>query len=322
MSTTLKTSIIIVSYNTRELLLKCLRSIYTYEARDSVEIIVVDNNSTDGSARAVSMIFPDVVLIPQDRNIGFAAANNIGIRRARAMHLLLLNPDTEFVDHTLEPLLHFLDCEQRVDLVGCRILNSDGSLQPSIYPLTGLISTIWVALFLEKLVPLTKVAGRWKIGIPAPQEPVEVERVVGAFMLLRRSTLDKVGLFDESFFMYGEDEDLCYRIKDIGGRIVYFPHVSIVHHGGQSAQQDILATKRYVDISKFHFIAKHKSFPTRIALAAVWYVGLLLRFVAIVFVPSSRRNGLLQMYAQSMKSLAKSVLFLHVPRPSKSQECL
>lgn len=232
-------SIIVVSYNVRDLLLAALSSIRDQAGPVEVETIVVDNASTDGTVRAVSAAFPEVAVVELLENRGFGAANNVGLRRARGRYILFLNPDAALRPDALPILVRYLDDHPDVGVVAPRLRYPDGSIQPSRrrFPTVA-------TLLVESTVPQ-----RWWSGWPANQryflagtaeeDEQDVDWVVGAAFLARRNALDPIGGFDERFFMYSEELDLCRRIRSRGWRIGYCPNAEVVHHEGRSSEQNL-----------------------------------------------------------------------------------
>jgi len=240
-------SIIIVSWNTRELLAQCLQSV-----GENVQTFVVDNASTDGSPDMVLERFPWVHLIENIENVGFARANNQALRLSQGRYVLLLNSDTEVQAGALETLVTFMDEHPEAGAAGPYLLNSDGTLQPSCHPLLTPEREFWRLLFLERMLPrATYPMARWDT-----QCPHEVEVIKGACLLLRRETLDQVGLLDERYFIYSEEMDLCYRIRRAGWRLYWVPQARVIHYGEASTRQ--MAEAMYVQLyrSKVQFQRK------------------------------------------------------------------
>jgi GT2 family glycosyltransferase len=203
-----------------------------------METYVVDNDSGDGSADMAAEDFPWVQLIRSPENLGYARANNLALRRARGRCVLLLNPDTELGPSALADMLAYLDAHPDTGAVGPKLVRPDGSLDlacrrsfptPSVafYRLVGL----------TRLFPRSRRFGRYNLTYLDPDVETEVDALAGAFMLVRREAVDTVGLLDEGFFMYGEDLDWAYRIKEQGWRIRYNPKVAVLHHKGESSRQ-------------------------------------------------------------------------------------
>lgn len=248
-------SLIIVNWNTRDLLAGCLESlrfnVSTFE-RLSIETFVVDNASTDGSVQMVRERFPWVQLFENPENAGFARANNQGIQASKGQYILLLNSDTVVHPGALETLLTFMDEHPQAGACGPRLLNGDGSLQPSVHPMLTPTREFWRLLFLDRLWPLaTYPQDRWDVTTPKP-----VETIKGACLLLRRTALDQVGLLDESYFMYTEEVDLCYRLARAGWQLWYVPQSVVTHFGGGSSKQ--IQEEMYLELyrSKVRFYRK------------------------------------------------------------------
>ncbi len=235
---TAEVSVIIVNWNVRELLRDCLSSLRSRSglAPDRMQVIVVDNDSQDGSADMVAAEFPEVTLIRNTENQGFGRANNRAVPLCSGRYLMLLNPDTLIVDHAVERLVERMDARPDVAVLGCRLLNADRSLQRwtgGAFPRAWNLASHY--LFLDRILP--------RALRPAPlyldsdvREDIDVDWVSGACMVLRPSMLDGK-LFDPAFFMYGEDMELCHRLKAGGHRVVYTPSASIIHYQGASMKQ-------------------------------------------------------------------------------------
>ena len=249
-------SIILVSWNTRELLRACLRSVYAQA--DSahgapLELILIDNASTDGTPAAIRAEFPAVRLIHNPVNVGFAAANNQGLSMASGEILILLNPDTELRPGSVAALADFMDAYPTAGAAGALLLNPDGTLQDSAYPMLGLGREIWRMLHLDRLhrlasYPLEDWASGGPRGVGVAQ---------GACLALRRKALESVGLLDEQYFMYTEEVDLCYRMARAGWGVYWVPQARVLHYGGQSTRQ--AETEMFLRLyeSKVRFFRKH-----------------------------------------------------------------
>lgn len=242
-------AIVIVNYNTREDLDRCLGSIARSEGDFSRVVIVVDNASTDGSAEMVRAKHPWVDrLIVTDHNGGYAYANNIGLRalgfgeeaptNSLPRYVLLLNPDTILPPTALKEMLDFMDRSPDVGAAGPKLVRQDGRLDLACrrsFPTPAV--SFYRMVGLSKLFPSSPRFGRYNMTFLDPDLETDVDAVVGAFMLMRAEALQEAGLLDEAFFMYGEDLDLCYRIKEKGWRIVYHPQVTVVHVKGASSRK-------------------------------------------------------------------------------------
>ena len=248
-----KLAIIIVSWNTKSLLYACLESILFYPPDCSYEIWVVDNDSTDGSVEMVREQFPEVNLIASEVNWGFAGGNNLALRQVRADYILLLNPDTEVKPEALSALVAFMERQPEAGAAGSRLLNPDDTLQLSCHPMPTLSRELWRLLHLDKI----KAYGRYKMHQWDETTPRAVDILQGASLLLRKPLLDKIGLFDETYFMYSEEVDLCRRIQLAGWQLYWVPQSQVVHYGGQSTRQ--VAAEMFLRLyeGKLLFFRKH-----------------------------------------------------------------
>lgn len=256
----MQVSVIIVNYNVRAFLENSLNSVMKALAGIDGEIIVVDNASDDGSIEMVRQKFPQVKLIVNDNNVGFAAANNAGIRIAKGDYLLLLNPDTILQENTITIMLNFLESNKDVGLAGCKILNPDGTLQLAC---RRSFPTPWVAftkiIGLSALFPKIPLFGKYNLEYLAPDKSYEVDAVSGSFMFLQRKVAEEVGGLDEQFFMYGEDLDWCYRIKKAGWKIFYVHKTQVIHYKGESVRRsNIDEVKLFYEAMRL-FVKKHFS---------------------------------------------------------------
>lgn len=236
-------SIIIVNYNVRAYLEQCLRSVFASRCALDFEVYVVDNHSTDGSVAYLKGLYPQVHFIENDENLGFARANNEAIRCSKGRYVLLLNPDTIITEHTLVDCVSYLDTRPDAGGLGTYMLRTDGSFA---YESRRGLPTPFVAFCkmsgLCKMFPHSRLFGKYYMRYLNEMEESEIEVISGAFMMLRRSALEKVGLLDEAFFMYGEDIDLSYRLLKGGFKNYYIPS-PILHYKGESTEK---SSFRYV----------------------------------------------------------------------------
>lgn len=253
-------SIVIVNYNVKEFLEQSLQSIRKASTDVDVEVIVVDNHSVDSSTEMLRSKFPWVQLIANDANHGFAIAVNQGIRASAGEYVLVLNPDTLVQEDTFSSLLKYMDGHPEVGVAGCKILNPDGSLQLACRRSFPTLKTALPKILgLNKLFPNSRFFGRYNLTYLDEDEITDVDAVSGSFMFVRRQALDEVGLLDETFFMYGEDLDWCYRFNQAGWKVRYVPLTKIIHYKGESSKfapfDSYVAFYRAMDL----FVKKHFS---------------------------------------------------------------
>jgi len=300
-------SIVIVNWNTRDLLVQCLESVISsqisvarHRAADlaidnrllTTEIFVVDNASSDGSPRMIQELFPWVWLIKNRKNVGFAQANNQAIRESTGRYVLLLNPDTEVLPGTLEILVHFMDAHPQAGAAGTRLLNPDSTLQPSCHPAPTLSREFWRLFHLDAIWPYACYPmASWDL-----ETAREVDVVQGACLILRREALDQVGWLDEDYFIYSEEVDLCHRLRQHGWSVYWVPQAVVMHYGGQSTQQ--VATEMFLRLyqSKLLYFRKHHGWLAtevyKLILLAAALTRLLLSPLAWLERPPQRQRHL------------------------------
>jgi len=230
-------SIVIVSFNTREILRECLQSVMRESTRLTIEILVVDNASSDGSAEMVEAEFPNVRLFLSKTNLGFGAANNVALEQARGKYFVLLNSDAFFEPNALELAIRHMDETPGCGLGGGRLVGRDGSWQPSARSFHSVLGDALVLTGLAAKFPKSKFFGDFDRTWADGNEAAAVDWVPGAFSIIRPEALVKAGLFDPIFFLYYEEVDLCLRIKQAGYSIWYWPDIVVVHIGGESSRR-------------------------------------------------------------------------------------
>ena len=248
-------SIIIVNWNTRELLAQCLQSIEDSVRETVYEVWVVDNGSSDSSVTMVAERFPAVHVIDNPRNVGFVCANNQALARCRGRYVLLLNSDTQALADSVDRAVRFISEHPRAGIAGVRLLNSDGTFQASYTPYPPLLREV---LILSGL-------GRLLVGPAFPSREAEVEKgaqritgyVEGAFLMARREAIEQIGGLDEHIFMYAEEVDWCYRFHQAGWEVWYLPRAPIIHHGGQTSKKRQGRMEAELYRSRIYFFRKH-----------------------------------------------------------------
>jgi len=287
----LDVSIIVVSYNTRDITLDCLSSIVVETLAASYEIIVVDNNSSDGSAAAISRQFPEVKLVALDDNVGFGRANNMAVQEARGRRILLLNPDTIILDHAIDRLVEFAEENPSFHVWGGRTLFPDGSLnRTSCFRRMSLWNLLCFALgftYFGRANPIfnSEAYGGWDRDTER-----HVDIVTGCFLLIDRMLWDKLGGFDPIFFMYGEEADLCQRARSLGAHPAITPDATIVHYGGAS---DIVPVDKRVKVFKgrMTLINRHFGWPARTIGHALHLIAPLIRWCGYGMAAAVARNS-------------------------------
>jgi N-acetylglucosaminyl-diphospho-decaprenol L-rhamnosyltransferase len=252
-------SVVIVSWNTRDLTLRCLRSLHAEVNRSeiAVETILVDNASSDRTVESVADEFPDVMTLPQPENLGFAAANNIGLSHSRGKAVLILNPDTEIQPGSLTRLWKTLHASSHVGLVAPVLLNTDGSFQSAGFRFPGLVQTMLDLYPLHPRLVGSSLNGRFGPG--DGQTPFRIDHPLGACMLVRRNVIDEVGDFDTGYFIYSEEIDWCRRIAGAGWTTLCAPGARVTHHGGQSTSQVRDRMRRQLHQSRARYLRRYHS---------------------------------------------------------------
>jgi len=246
-------SIIIVNWNTGAFLLQCLESLYQGVGDTATEVWVVDNGSADGSGAAVRERFPEVILIENPMNLGFGRASNQAMRRSKGMYMLLLNPDTRVTPGAIGRLLSFMETHPGAGVAGAQLLNADGTKQNSIANFPSLATELLNKSLLRWLFP-KKFPGKERNY----QEPMEVDSVIGACMMVRREAVNQVGWLDEDYFLFLEETDWCFRMKKVGWKIYHCPQAKVIHLQGKSAEVEKSKAKLEYYLSRYHFFRKNR----------------------------------------------------------------
>ena len=290
----MKLSVVIVNYNVKHFLEQCLNSVYAAAKHCTAEVFVVDNNSVDGSCAMVKEKFPDVILIENTVNYGFSYANNQAIKQSNGEYVLLLNPDTVVEEKTFSLICDFMDNQPEAGGLGVKMIDGKGNFLPeskrglptpsiAFYKISGL----------ARLFPGSKRFGQYHLSYLNKDEIHQVDVLSGAFMLLRKTTIEKTGLLDEDFFMYGEDIDLSYRIVLAGYKNYYFPKTTIIHYKGESTKKGsvnyvIVFYKAMIIFAKKHFSGKNARLLSKLINFAIYLrasLAILYRFVRTVALP-------------------------------------
>lgn len=268
-------SIIIVNFNVKEFLQNLLGSIQKSCGNITTEVIVIDNASDDGSVEILREKFPWVKLIANKKNLGFGRANNLGLEISQGKYILLINPDTIVQEDTFQKLIAFFERTPDAGLLGCKVLNSDGTLQLACrrgFP--GPWTSFTKVTGLSRLFPKSRLFARYNLTYLDENETYEVDAISGAFMMMKREVYETIGGFDSQFFMYGEDLDLCYRVQKAGYKVYYVHETQIIHYKGESTKRSSMdETKVFYDAMHL-FVKKHFS--------SSFIVEVILRFAIVI----------------------------------------
>ncbi len=253
-------SLIIVNWNVKDLLQACLQSILKacQTAPDlTIEIIVVDSASSDGSPQMVQDEFPQVQLIVSNNNLGYAKGNNVGIDAAHGRYLFILNPDTVLQPDILKQLFHYMEKNPTTGVVGPKLLWPDGTLQSSRRRFPTIGSLFWESTLLGQWFPQNRHIQRYRMADHPPTKTQQVDWLVGAALFIRRETWQQVGPIEQNFFMYFEETDWCYRCVTTGWEVHYLPEAQITHYEGKSSEQIVAARTIRFQRSKLYYTRKH-----------------------------------------------------------------
>lgn len=306
----LDVSVVIVSWNTRDILRDCLLSVFEQTRAASFEIFVVDNNSQDGSADMVRAEFPEVKLIVNAENRGFAAACNQGIRAGAARFTLLLNPDTVILDDAISQCVQYADLHSDIGVVGCQVLEDQHRITPTGFAFPSPFNVFLALSGLSRAFPRSRVFGRPEMSWWDRTTEQDVDVVTGMFMLVRREAIAQVGLMDESYFVYSEEADWCYRFSQAGWRRVFTPLGRIVHLDGGAKSTSQVSIKMFVQLQKSSMIYHRKNLGLGawLLVKSIYIVSNLVRMIAwfilsvIKHDPKTRRKS----------AAAKAALLYHV----------
>jgi len=267
-------SIVIVNYNVKNLLKKCLESIFKYQKDIDFEVIVVDNNSMDHSQKMLKKDFPQIKLIENKRNLGFSRACNQGIKESHGRYILLLNPDTELTPGGFKKMIDFMESKPEVGICGPKMINKEGKLQFSCRSFPSYLTAISSSQsILNRIFPENFLSKKYLLKEKNHSQISEVDWVSGSCLLAKREMLEKTGLLDERFYMYVEDVDLCYRAKKFGFSVFYFPPVLVIHHIAKSTQKKKFSMQLEHHKSMYYFYKKHHNpnvFLRGIVFLTIW----------------------------------------------------
>ena len=270
-------SVIIVNYNSFNLLKQCLDSIFKFTFDIQFELIVIDNNSEKFNEDSIRELNDKIIVIRNKKNLGFGHANNQGLAIAKGKYVLFLNNDTIFFENTLKEVYLFAEKVTYPVIVGCKLLNIDKTLQHSVFDFPSLLNVFTSNFFLYALFPRSKYFNKYHLMNNKINYTAEVDVVIGAFLFCNTQKIKEINGFDIRFFFYNDETDLCYRHRKNGGKIFYFPNVSVIHLGGGSARRKSWFANKHRSISTIKYFQKH--FPRMKLLIAVLihFTGILIR---------------------------------------------
>ena len=275
----LNVSIIIINYNGKDLLKNCLSSLFKFTKDITFEIILIDNNSSE-SLDDLLKEFHNIKFIKNEKNLGFAAANNQGIKLSKGKYILFLNNDTVFFENTIKKIFDFVESIDRPVFVGCQLLNSDNSHQESVVEFPNIWNTFTENFFLYKMFPKSKVFNKYYQNFQIHENPIEVDVIKGAFMFCDADAVKNLNGFDERFFFYSEETDLCYRFKKIhGGKVILFPSCKIYHYGGTKDNEYNWFRIKNLSVGKIQFYQKHFHHVKFFIIVFIHYVGIFVRVI-------------------------------------------
>jgi len=258
-------SIIIVNWNVKELILRLISSIFKYSSGLKYEIIVIDNDSKDGSIDALKETFREALdkgqlkIIANNYNAGFAKANNQGWQKASGHYLLFMNPDMELMENSFEKMLNFMDSNSAYSAATCRLLYADKSLQPNIKSFPRLTDQLLVILKLHHFLKFLPSLKRYLMKGFDYLEEIPVDQIMGAFVFIRREAFENVGTWDESYWLWWEDVELCKRLNDAGSKIAFTPITQIIHYEGKSFVQTFgLKKQKRFNRGMLNYFKKHR----------------------------------------------------------------
>jgi GT2 family glycosyltransferase len=280
---TMDLSVIVITYKERELLRNCLKSVFASETNFKFEVIVTDSNSQDGSVEMVQNEFPEAKVLDNQKNLGFAKGNNVAIKQAAGRLILLLNADTTINPDTLDLSVKYMDAHPEVGAMGGKVLLANGELDKACRRKFPNPWNSFLRLFGFKQF------SNYNISTPIDHE-TEVDAITGAYFLIRKSVIDQVGLLDEEFFMYGEDLDWCWRIKQAGYKIMYYPKAEIIHYKHGASRSIPFRTINWAHRAMKIFYRKHYGPQHPWIFNQLIYLGITIRMYLVMLVNLFRKN--------------------------------
>jgi len=310
-------TVVIVSYNVADLLSECIVSVKK-ETFCKYEIIVVDNNSVDNSIEMIKTKHPDVKLIQNKSNVGFAKANNQGFKMAKGRYIFMLNPDTVVLGSTIDKLIQFMDEHPEAGACGPKVLYPDMTLQPNCHHFPTIIMRLIQHCGLSRRFPKSKIFGKEFMTYWNYNEIKQVDWITGCALLLRKKALDRVGFLDENYFMYTEETDICYRLIKANWKVLFYPYESIIHYWGKSSsvsqddKPDLNPVAKFLFITKYYFFKKNYGHIQLFFLKLIDFIYYLIVFIKNIFRRDARLRKVKLNHASSVLHLILFGEYLNV----------
>lgn len=299
-------TIIVVNWNTAEVTCDCLRSIYQQTKDITFEVIVVDNASSDDSVVHFKSKFPEVILIANENNVGFAAANNQAMEISKGQYVLLLNPDTIVLDGAIQKTFAFAEKHPDIGVLGCQVWMNEKEIQETCMPFPSVGSFLIQVVGLRRFFPKSKLFGWINYGSWDRTTEMDVDVVSGMYMLVRKKAIDEVGMMDEAYFVYAEETDWCFRFKKAQWRCVFTPVARIIHLDGGNKSTDLVKLKMFVQMHKslLIFYRKQRGFISWASVKFIYIISMTLNFVIYSVLSFFEKEGKsTRLYKQSVAGL-------------------
>ena len=284
----MKVSILIVTYQSEDEILDCINSIYQNINKIVFEIIIIDNASTDKTIKIIKDNFPEITIIENEQNRGFSYANNLGAKLAKGEFLFFLNPDSLVTENSIGKLISIYDMDENNGIIAPKIKNINGSIQPPALKIPNILTTLFEVFGLYLFLPNTILGYRSRSNIVMD---IEVGWVTGACFIIKRQDYDFLKGFDDNYFLYLEDADLCIRMNNyLGKKIIYTPQTSVIHLRAKSSKSDSHISKLSSYKSKLYYHKKHDGYFTYLALFPLLYLSILLKLICLIFLMRSKEQ--------------------------------
>ncbi len=303
-------SVIIVNWNTKKLTVECIESIYSYQEKLNLEIIVVDNDSSDDSVAVLRRKFPKIKLVENEQNLGFAKANNIGIKMSRGKYLALINSDIKIINPALPLLFKFMESEENIGISGPAVFNQDMTYQCSCRKMPTIWNNLIEATGIHNYLKRTTLFSGEFYTFDKLKLSKDVEILSGCFWFIRRSALEKVGMLDENFFFYGEDKDFCVRFRMGGYRVTYLPTAKVIHYGGASSSLSPAKFNKHLLQAQTQFNRKYFSSYKFLSLFLIYLLTHSIRFFLFSILYTFLNKNKKELASQKIRVSYQSVLWL------------